>query len=89
LLQDELPTADKIGELESQLAQAKNLLRAKERELQSAKSDRVAGAATLLIGLILLLFFGGIIETVGIFLIVVGVFAWITVTSNLSAQRMN
>jgi hypothetical protein len=87
--QDKLQIADEIGRLESQLAQAERSSWEEERKLQSAKGDRVAGAATLLIGLILMLFFEGIIWILGIFLIVVGVFAWMTATFNLSAQRMN
>jgi hypothetical protein len=85
--QDKLQIADEIGRLESQLAQAESSLREKERKLQSAKGNRVAGAAALLIGLILMLFFGGIIGILGIFLIVIGVLAWITAIFKQSGAK--
>jgi hypothetical protein len=53
---DKLQAAQKIGSLETEVAKAEAQLREHERRFSSAKGNRTAGAAALLIGIIGLLF---------------------------------
>jgi hypothetical protein len=85
--QDKLQMADEISGLESQLVQAENSLRDKDLKLQSAKTSRISGAAAILIGLILMFIFEGFLGYLGIFLILIGVLAWVTALFQESSAK--
>jgi hypothetical protein len=67
-----LQIAGDIGRMETDVAKAESTQREMERKLQSAKGNRTAGAAALLIGLVMLLFLGGILAVIGVFLAIIG-----------------
>jgi len=79
-----LQIAGDIGRMEAEVAKAESTQREMERKLQSAKGNRTAGAAALLIGLVLLLFLGGIIAAIGVFLAIIGVLTLLTAISKQS-----
>ena len=68
--------AGEISHKRVELDGAESTQREMERKLRSAKGNRTAGAAALLIGLILFLFLGGVLGgvlgTLGIFLAIIG-----------------
>ena len=91
--------AGEISHKRVELDGAESTQREMERKLRSAKGNRTAGAAALLIGLILFLFLGGVLGgvlgTLGIFLAIIGGLTLLTsmakqskAQSQLKAQEM-
>lgn len=74
---NKMQIVEQIGIAESALAQAESRMRDAERELQSAKGNRTAGAAALLIGIIAGLFvsiwIGGFLAIIGLLTLVTAI----------------
>ncbi len=67
-----LQIAGEISHKKVEIDGAENTQREMKRKLRSAKGNRTAGAAALLIGLILFLLLGGVLSALGIFLAIIG-----------------
>jgi beta-lactamase regulating signal transducer with metallopeptidase domain len=83
---DQLRMATEIGQLEGNLAKWESYQREAERKLQSAKGNRTAGAAAVLIGLLLVLFLFGL-WFIGAFLILIGALTLFTAMSKQSSAE--
>ncbi len=82
-----LQLAGEIGQLETAVAQAEGAQREADAKLKSAKNNRTAGAVVTFIGLILLLFFGGVLAALGVGLAIVGGLTLLTAIAKQSAAQ--
>ncbi len=82
-----LQLAGTIGKLEADVARAESLQREKEAKLRSVKNNRTAGAAVLFIGLIMLLFLGGVLMIMGIGLAIIGGLTLLTAIAKQSSAQ--
>jgi len=79
---DKLQIAEEIGRLDIELAKAEALLREQERRLHSAKRNRIAGAAALLMGIVGYFFLYSLCEALWGLVAFVGMLTFLTAIGN-------